>query len=97
MTGNLGVFLWQHCTLVLLQACLRAYSQGIKDNLRRGISDLLVPECIFSVGQSLSASLVTLTFIRYDVKAQTRTALPEDHYEFLDGLLAAQELQYWHI
>lgn len=89
MTYNLGVFLWQHCAMVLLQACLRSYSQGIKDNLRRGINDLFVPNCIFSVGQSLSASLVTLTPIRYATKGNDRTELPADHYEFLDGLLAA--------
>ena len=90
----MGVFLWQHVTLVLLQGCLHAYSEGIKDNIRRGINDLLVPDCLFSVGKSLSMSLASMAHIIYNPKVK---GLSDDHTEFLEGLLAAQEKQSWHI
>jgi hypothetical protein len=42
----------------MLHAILESYSVGIKENIKKGIDHLLVPEDIFSVGKSIVISLV---------------------------------------
>ena len=72
-TTNLGVFLWQHAIFELLYAVLRAYSQGIKENLKRGIDNLLVPDSVFTIGKPICMSLIHFELVRYN----HRTSLVE--------------------
>jgi hypothetical protein len=50
--------LWQHAVFELLGAVLNSYSQGIATNLKAGIDNLLIPDDIFTIGQSLCHNLI---------------------------------------
>lgn len=72
---------------------LHAYSQGIKENMKRGIDNLLIPDAVFSIGKSLSMNLVHFENVKYNhrVSGDQRKALTADQYEFLDSILIDRE------
>ena len=57
-----AALLWQHAAFELLSSILQAYSSGIKQNVRLGIDNLLVPDDIFTIGKSLIHGLMDFNF-----------------------------------
>ncbi len=74
------MFLWQHVVFELLHSSLKSYSEGIKDNIKRKINILLVPDSIFTLGKSICMNLVHIQPIQYHHWAQDseKISLSED-------------------
>mmetsp|Transcript_15939 Transcript_15939/g.26863 ORF Transcript_15939/g.26863 Transcript_15939/m.26863 type:complete len:209 (+) Transcript_15939:179-805(+) len=92
-SGNLGAFLWQYVVYELFYGVLKTYSEGVRENIKKQVEDMLIPDDLFNLGKSICINLASFVQVNFHDSCASLASKEIDHLMIQNDLSNKQVAQ----